>query len=238
MDVADLASPIDDLPLMSPDPADIDQWVRTALDQNLTLMSQRLAVDIADDQIDIDRGSRLPRVTLSAGYSNNTNDREQTIFSAAGNAFPPQISTQEPEGHNYSLDLRFPIFTGGLNRSRVQQSVYLHRASEEALERIQRQTERQTRDSYLSVNSQISQVQALRQSVESNTTSLRATEAGFEVGTQTTVDVLAAQQRLTTAQTNYSRSRYTYLLNILALKQASGMLGAPDIEQIDGWLQK
>jgi outer membrane protein len=81
-------------------------------------------------------------------------------------------------------------------------------------------------------------VQALRQSVESNTTSLRATEAGFEVGTQTTVDVLAAQQRLTSQQTAYSRSRYNYILNTLGLKQASGSLGADDVAQIDGWLEK
>jgi outer membrane protein len=239
-DIADLAGPVSDLPLLSPDPANIDQWVRTALDQNLTLISQRLAVDIADNQIDIDRGNRLPKLSLSAGYNDDTRDRSQTIYGPTGQVVPgfPQVSTQFPEGYNWSLSLNFPIYTGGLNRSRVQQSVYNYRASSEALERISRQTERATRDSYLSVNSEISRVQALRQSVESNTTSLRATEAGFEVGTQTTVDVLAAQQRLTSAQTDYSRSRYNYILNTLGLKQASGSLGAQDVEQIDGWLEK
>jgi outer membrane protein len=236
-DIADLAAPVPNLPLLSPDPSNIDEWVRTALDQNLTLISQRLAVDIADDQIDIDRGNRLPKLSLSAGYNDDTNKRVQTLFAEDGTSatFP---STQLPEGYNWSLNLSFPIYTGGLNRSRVQQSVYNYRASTQALERILRQTERQTRDSYLSVNSEISRVQALRQSVESNTTSLRATEAGFEVGTQTTVDVLAAQQRLTSAQTTYSRSRYNYILNTLGLKQASGSLGADDVEQIDGWLEK
>jgi outer membrane protein len=237
-DVADLAAPVSDLPLLSPDPADIDRWVRTALDQNLTLISQRLAVDIADEQIAIDKGNRLPTLSLSAGYTDDTNDRAQTIYGPGGAPFPTQFSTQFPEGYNWSLNLSFPIFTGGLNRSRVQQSVYNYRASSEALERVSRQTERQTRDSYLSVNSEISRVQALRQSVESNTTSLRATEAGFEVGTQTTVDVLAAQQRLTSQQTAYSRSRYNYILNTLGLKQASGSLGADDVAQIDGWLEK
>ena len=143
-----------------------------------------------------------------------------------------------PEGRSWSLDLRFPIYTGGLNRSRIQQSVYNHRAATEALERIARQTERQTRDAYLGVISEISRVRALRQAVESNRTALRATEAGFEVGTQTTVDVLASQNNLRRAETTYSRSRYDYILNVLRLKQAAGRLSEADVEQVDGWLQQ
>ena len=81
-------------------------------------------------------------------------------------------------------------------------------------------------------------LRALRQSVESNRTALRATEAGFEVGTQTTVDVLAAQRLLRVAETNYSRSRYDYMLNLLRLKQAAGNLTEADIMQIDSWLQQ
>jgi outer membrane protein len=234
--ITDLAGPTDELPLLSPDPADAEQWVRTALAQNLTLVSQRLATDIADDQIDIDRGSRLPTLSLSAGYSDQTSSSTTTFFSAVA---PPRVTPADtnPVGRNWSLDLRFPIFTGGLNKSRVQQSVFLHRAATETLERIARQTERQTRDAYLGVISEISRVRALRQAVESNRTALRATEAGFEVGTQTTVDVLASQNNLRRAETNYSRSRYDYMLDVLLLKQAAGSLTIADIEQIDSWLQ-
>ncbi|HET8696310.1 MAG TPA: TolC family outer membrane protein, partial [Gammaproteobacteria bacterium] len=223
--VDELAGPTDNLPLLSPDPADAEEWVRMALSQNLALVSQRLATDIASDQIDIDRGNRLPTLSLSAGYSNSTSESVQTNF-------PPgerRPSTTEPEGRNWSIDLRFPIFTGGLNRSRIQQSVYLHRAATETLERIARQTERQTRDAYLGVTSAISRVGALRQAVESNRTALRATEAGFEVGTQTTVDVLNTQNQLRRAETEYSRSRYQYMLDILSLKQAAGNLTVADL---------
>ncbi|HET7131465.1 MAG TPA: TolC family outer membrane protein, partial [Gammaproteobacteria bacterium] len=236
--VDELAGPTDNLPLLSPDPADAEEWVRMALSQNLALVSQRLATDIADDQIDIDRGNRLPTLSLSAGYSDSVTDAVTTVFGAqfpGGQNVRP--STQEPTGRNWSIDLRFPIFTGGANRSRIQQSVYLHRAATETLERIARQTERQTRDAYLGVTSAISRVGALRQAVESNRTALRATEAGFEVGTQTTVDVLNTQNLLRRAETEYSRSRYQYMLDILSLKQAAGNLTVTDLEQLDSWLQ-
>jgi outer membrane protein len=238
--VDELAGPTDNLPLLTPDPADAEEWVRMALSQNLALVSQRLATDIADDQIDIDRGNRLPTLSLSASYNESLTDSVSTVF-GTGTQFPGgqsiRPSTQEPQGRNWSIDLRFPIFTGGANRSRIQQSVYLHRAATETLERIARQTERQTRDAYLGVTSAISRVGALRQAVESNRTALRATEAGFEVGTQTTVDVLNTQNQLRRAETEYSRSRYQYMLDILSLKQAAGSLTVTDLEQLDSWLQ-
>jgi outer membrane protein len=235
--VMDLEGPTDDLPLLSPDPADAEQWVQTALQQNLALTTSRIATDIALDDIEINRANRLPTLSLAAGYNESTNERSSTSF----NNGVPTVglpSTTRPDGRNWSLDLQFPIFTGGLNRSRIQQSVYTHRAATEALERIARQTERQTRDAYLGVISEISRVRALRQAVESNRTALRATEAGFEVGTQTTVDVLQAQQLLRRAETTYSRSRYDYILNILRLKQAAGTLAEADVQQVDGWLQQ
>jgi outer membrane protein len=235
--VMDIAAPTDELPLLSPDPASPEEWVRTALQQNLTLVSSRLAAEVALEDIDVARGSRLPTLSLTAGYSNADNNSEIEVFdNIAGNSL--RTTSTQPEGRNWSLDLRFPIYSGGLNRSRIQQSVYNHRAASEALERIARQTERQTRDAYLGVISEISRVRALRQSVESNRTALRATEAGFEVGTQTTVDVLASQRLLRVAETTYSRSRYDYMLNVLRLKQAAGNLSVEDLEQLDSWLQQ
>ena len=86
--------------------------------------------------------------------------------------------------------------------------------------------------------SNVARVRALRQAVESNRTALRATEAGFEVGTQTTVDVLTSQNALRRAETTYSQSRYQYILNVLLLKQAAGTLSVSDIQEVDGWLQQ
>ena len=84
--------------------------------------------------------------------------------------------------------------------------------------------------------SEIARVQALRQAVESSTTALQATEAGFEVGTRTTVDVLVSQNTLRRALTTYARSRYDYILNILRLKQAAGSLSITDLEEVSSWL--
>src|SRR5690606_5016884 len=132
------------------DPASPEEWVETALRQNLTLVSARLGADIAQDGMDIQRAARLPTLSLSAGYTDARQDQLATIFDPTfGTRLNPSVT--RPQGYNWSIDLRFPIFTGGLNSSRIQQSVYEHRAALEAIERVQRQTERATRDAYLGV---------------------------------------------------------------------------------------
>ena len=50
----------------------------------------------------------------------------------------------------------------------------------------------------------IATVKALQQSVMSSATALQATEAGYEVGTRTTVDVLDARRRLFLSSEEFS----------------------------------
>jgi outer membrane protein len=230
--VSQLASPGSELPLQAPDPDSADAWVEAALKQNPDLIAARIAADAAQDGITIARAARLPTLTFSTGYSDQTNDASRTLrpFGVTNH------SITGAQGYTWSLDLRVPIFTGGQNSSRIQQSVYQHRAQLEEAERIARQTERQTRDAYLGVISSISGVKALRQAQQSAETALRATEAGFEVGTRTSVDVIISQENLRNAQTAYAQSRYAYLVNILALKRAAGSLSIDDMQEVNNWL--
>ena len=130
-----------------------------------------------------------------------------------------------------------PLFAGGRTTSRVREAVYLHRASREQLQRVTRETERQARDAYLGVLSEISRVRALQQAVASSRTALQATQAGYDVGTRTIVEVLNSQFALYAAITNFYQSRYDYIINALRLKQAAGTLQVQDLEQIDKWLR-
>ena len=234
--VTDLAGPKEDFPLISPNPADQEAWVRTALDQNLALISNRIGTEIAQDSIEIERSTRLPTLRLSGNFGESQSESTR-INNLASGLSPRTFSEFGSEGYSFNLSFSVPIYSGGFNASRIRQSVYQHRAALEGLERMARQTERLTRDAYLGVLSEISRVRALRQAVESSETALRATEAGFEVGTRTTVDVLASQNNLRRAQTNFARSRYDYALEVLNLKYAAGSLAVQDLELVNEWLE-
>ena len=102
---------------------------------------------------------------------------------------------------------------------------------------MQRAIVRQVQDAYRGVDASISLVRALNQAVTSGRSSLEATEAGFEVGTRTIVDVLDAQTDLLLAQRDYLQSRYRYVLNLLSLEQAAGDLEETDLERIQAQLR-
>lgn len=229
--VGQLSAPKEELPLRSPDPAAEKDWVDLALDQNLTLVSSRLDEKLARDEISSRRTGRYPSVDLVASTGNTNQDRDQDT----GVGFLD--TTSDFDGDSIGVQISVPLFTGGTTSSRVREAVYLHRAAREQLQRVTRETERSTRDAYLGVLSEMSRVQALAQAVKSSETALEATEAGFEVGTRTIVDVLNSQTALYTATTNYYQARYDYLMNVLRLKEAAGSLQIQDLEEIDQWLE-
>jgi outer membrane protein len=228
-----LARPIEPFELANPDPVSEDRWVEMALQQNLVLVSSRLAADIAREDISAARGGHFPSLDLvGSGYKATSNGVDTfSDGTSAGGTILNQ--TQRTIG----LQLSFPLYSGGMVSSQVRQAVYQHRAAKERVERVARQTEHDARDSYLGVLSEISRVKALRRAVESNATSLRATESGYEAGTRTAVDVLQSRQLWVQAQTDYSRSRYDYMLNVLKLQQAAGTLSRQSLEKINSLLK-
>lgn len=234
--VEGLENPDDSLPLVAPEPADDNAWVARAMEQSLALNSSRLGVEIARDTIKVEKSNRLPTLDLVVRRDEFESDTAQ-VLTIEG--LGPQDSPTRSDFSTDVIALQFnvPVFTGGATSSRVREAVQLHRAAQQRLERVARATERQTRDSYLGVISDISIVRALEKALESSETALRATEAGFDVGTRTTVDVLDARRNLLSAQTNLERGRYDYILNVLALKQATGTLAAPDLVEINEWLK-
>jgi outer membrane protein len=129
-----------------------------------------------------------------------------------------------------------PIFTAGLTQSKVRQARYTWDAAKAGLDYSSRQTEEQARDAYQAVISQIAQVRALKQAVESDQIALQATEAGYEVGTKTVVDVLTTRAALLQDDTNYAQAKYGYLNAIVSLRLAAGNLDHSTIELINGWL--
>jgi outer membrane protein len=230
-----LSAPGEDFPLIKPTPDDEASWVDLSMTQNLNLVASRLDEQIARDEIAFRRTGHYPTLDLVARSGEQQSEGDATT---AGGLLPPSSSIIDTtrELDTISIQFTLPIFSGGGTSSRVREAVYLHRASREQLQRVTRETERQSRDAYLGVISERSRVKALAQAVSSSRTALEATEAGFEVGTRTIVDVLNSQFSLYLAITNYYQSRYDYVLNALSLKQAAGTLEVRDLERIDQWL--
>ena len=233
-----LSKPGTDMPLLNPEPADEDRWVNTSLEQNPTLVSSRLAADIARDNVRVAIGGHLPTLDIVAGRSYQDQTLSEKLAGIPSQSFPEQSLAYGTyfNDRQIGLQLTVPLFSGGLTQSKVRQAEYLWIAAKEGVVQSSRATERQARDAYLGVISGISRVQALRQALASNQTALKATEAGYEVGTRTSVDLLNARKNLVQAQTNYAVARYDYIVSVLTLRLAAGTLDRPELSAVNNWL--
>ncbi len=231
--VAELSAPGEEFPMRSPNPASEKDWVDLALDQNLILVSSRLDERLARDEISFRRNGHYPTIELVA----STGKQDATTTDRLIDGNPAVDVLSDGSRDSIAIEFSLPLFSGGATSSRVREAVYLHRAAREQLQRVTRETERATRDSYLGVLSEMSRVEALEQAVKSSRTALEATEAGFEVGTRTIVDVLNSQFQVYRNITLFYQARYDYLMNVLQLKQAAGNLQIQDLEEIDQWLE-
>jgi outer membrane protein len=230
--VGTLSAPGDEFPMRAPTPASEKDWVDLALAQNLALVSSRFDEKLARDEISFRRNGHYPTIDFVARSGNRDSESEQDT------GFGFLDTNSDFDTDSFGIQFSVPLFAGGTTSSRVREAVYLHRAAREQLQRVTRETERQTRDSYLGVISEMSRVEALKQAVKSSRTALEATQAGFDVGTRTIVDVLDSQFALFRAVTLFYQARYDYLMNVLRLKQAAGSLQIQDLEEIDQWLKE
>lgn len=219
-----------DMPLVSPDPADIDRWTETALKQNLTLTAARHAAETAQKEIRRQRAGHLPTVDLVGSRTYNKSGRFSGGSFGGGTSGFSRTDT-------ISLRLQMPLFEGGATRSRTREARHNFQQALDNVEASQRAIQREAREAYRGVTDLIAGERALRQSVTSTETALRATEAGFAAGTRTTVDILNAQQETFKANRDHKDVRYRYILETLRLKEAAGTVSEADLAQISGWLR-
>ncbi|MCW8907087.1 MAG: TolC family outer membrane protein [Sedimenticola sp.] len=212
----------EELPLNPPQPQNPERWANTAQTQNLSLQAALYGVDVARMNIDLQDAGDSPTVDLVGSHALN--------LSSSRSGTDAQTTT-------IGLQLNVPLYTGGAVNSRTRQARFDYEAAQENLDQQRRSVNRTVRDAYRGVITSISTVEALKASTISAQSALEATEAGFEVGTRTMVDVLNAQRDLFRARSNYSKVRYDFILNGLQLKQATGTLTEDDLKQINSWLQ-
>ncbi|WP_139349908.1 TolC family outer membrane protein [Thioalkalivibrio denitrificans] len=217
----------DTIPLTTPEPEDMDQWVATAVDSNLALTAQRFATEFAAEEIKRQRAGHYPTVGLQASYAD--------VDTHGATGVNPQF--QDRRESQIALQLRIPLYTGGRTTSLTRESRERFDGAREQLDLTQRRTVQQTRSAYLSVVSGASQVRALNRALESTQAAAEAAEAGFEVGTRTAVDVLLALREVFRAQRDFAQARYDFVLNTLRLKQAAGTLDEQDLRAVNAWLQ-
>ncbi|CZG70495.1 TPA: TolC family outer membrane protein [Legionella pneumophila] len=214
------------IPLVKPEPNDVNQWIDTGLKQNYKLYAAKYNLEVAKDNVKAISAGNWPVFSLQSNASQVHNN------ASGNNVFIPSKQTQA----NIAIAMNFPVFQGGLVQAQTRQAQYGFQSTSEKLEQTYRDVIVNSRIAFNTITDGISKVKADRQTVISVQNSLQSTEAQFEVGTRTMVDVVNAQQRLFEAQEQLARDQYDLINSILTLKYLAGTLNVNDLEQINSWL--
>ena len=134
-------------PLAKPNPDNAEIWVARALNENRGLATLQQAADLAALEIDLQKAERFPTVGLglSAAYTDSA------------------VSDGTDTTLTFSLSL--PFYQGGLVNARIRKAAFELNAARASYESARRNIQRQTRQAFLGVNSQLRRVQALAEAV-------------------------------------------------------------------------
>ncbi len=206
-----------------------DSWMKLAEEGNLQLHQQRIAKDIAKQQIDLAKTGHEPTLDLGANLGSTYTD-----YNNSGIGYDDGTLNSGTIGFKFNL----PLYQGGAVDSRVKQAQFNYVSASEALEKSHRSIQADLYRNYNDVTGAIGSVRAYQQSVISAESALTATRAGYEVGTRTIVDLLDATRKLYSAKQQLSAARYGYILQLLQLKQTAGNLQEQDLIDVNNGLNK
>ena len=211
------------VPLLTPNPANPEEWIAAGEKNNWTLLSARYASLAAKENIRVNYAGHFPTVSAVGSYQN-------------GNDVGVAPTTQTQWESQVGVQVSLPLFQGGAVMSKTRQAQDQYVAASDQMESSRRQVILQTEQAFNNVMAGISKIDADHITVTSSVSALDSTRAGYKAGTKTLLDVLTAEQNVYQAKTNLAADQYSYINNTLSLKQAAGSLSGADVVAVNHWL--
>ena len=205
-------------------PAGFDQWKAIAVDNNPDLQSARLMVESARLEIQKARAGHAPRIDLVATYSKNDAETINTY-------------TQNSVNRSLGVQVSVPLYAGGQVSAISRQAVDGY---ERAKADLQARTDRvmiELRKAHSLAQSSVARIEALGKAVTSANLLIKATEQSIKGGVRINLDLLNAQQGLTSVQRDLAQARYGYLIALLRLRAAAGTLTAADVGEVAAYFR-
>ena len=196
-------------------PTDFDAALDVGLAENPSLIASEYQLRGAEARVAAARSEYLPSASLNANYGG----------SSALSEFDPFERTSL----NVTANLTVPIFTGGLNRSRVAQALEEANVAQIGVEGERREVLRSVSAAYAQMISAQSSLQAGDEAVRAARIAAEGVRQEAQVGLRTTLDVLNQELELRSAEVNLVTARRNHYVAQAALLAAMGRLEGSDL---------
>lgn len=205
-------------------PLSFDEWLKTSLANNPDLKAARLAVEVASQEVNKARAGHAPRLDFVASYSKN------------GSETLTQLN-QDTINRSVGIQLNVPIYSGGQISAVARQAVASRERAKADLDRRESIVAVELRKAHSVVLSSVAKVDALVKAVNSGRLLVTATEQSIKGGVRINLDMLNARQQLVATERDLAQARYGYLIGMLRLRAAAGMLTSDDVARVGRYFE-
>ncbi|MFJ6023993.1 TolC family outer membrane protein [Brevundimonas sp. NPDC092305] len=208
---------LEPMPVLPGIPADFDSALDVAIQDNPGIRAANYTLQAAEANVAAAKSEYLPSARLTASYGGGSNDfgdlniADRTTFRAGAS-------------------ISVPLFTGGLNSSRVAQQLERANAAQINVEGERRNTLQAVSSAYAQTISARATLQAGDEAVRAATVAAEGVRQEAQVGLRTTLDVLNQELELRSAQVTLASARRNEYVAQAQLLAAMGRLEGPDLD--------
>lgn len=196
-------------------PTDFDAAIEAALQGNPGVLAAAYQLQGAEAAVAAARSEYLPSVRATASYGGSSDDLGDLGQLADRRSFTAGAT------------LSVPLFTGGLNQSRVAQALERANAAQMAVESERRTVLQNVSSAYAQVLSTRANVTAGTEAVRAASVAAEGVRQEAQVGLRTTLDVLNQEVTLRASQTAVANARAAEYVARASLLAAMGRLDGP-----------
>jgi len=199
----------DEVPFLAAPALSFDDALKQAFDRRSDLKAAESQIRAAEHTLAAARDERLPSLSVSGDYG--------------------AIGTNPSQSHGTftaAATLRFPIWQGGRTEGDIKQAEASLAQRRAELDDLKSQVESEVRNAYLDLRAASSQVEVARKNLEVSRETLDLTRQRFEAGVTDNVEVIQAQEFLTSAELDVINSIFAH--NVAKLSLARSIASAAD----------
>jgi outer membrane protein TolC len=199
----------DEVPFLAAPALSLEDALKQAFDRRADLKAAESQIRAAEHTLAAARDERLPSLSVSGDYGD--------------------IGTNPSQSHGTftaAATLHFPIWQGGRTEAEIKgaEATLAQRRAE--LEDLKSQVESDVRNAYLDLRAASSQVEVARKNLEVSRETLDLTRQRFEAGVTDNVEVVQAQEFLTSAELDVINSVFAH--NVAKLSLARSIASAAE----------
>lgn len=221
-----LSLPVD-ASIQAPSLAPLTDWLADVVQLNPMLQMHAKGISIAAEQVTQYSSWSSPTLDLVGGLGYEKLDGSGRYGSAVNKTDEWVLGVQ----------LNVPLFTGGYRSSKHREALHLHDQNLAQGDLLRQQVQQQTRAAWLGIQVNKQQIDALQQGVKASVERLAATRLGHELGDNTTLERLDAENTVSQMQLALLEAKVSLIIHQLQLAALVGGLDENHLLQANGYLQ-